>query len=292
MNRALRLSKLAFTPAALAFLGIMALRNREVILDLLARLTLRPVAVALVLWTGLHFLSALVAFLVFRSSNAPLSFGQAFFIHANRLPARYIPGGIWHTVGRVADYVSLGISKAHIVLFVFLGNALAPCMTFLLGGLAVAAAGRLPVELGLAAAGGGLLGMTAIPLVVRIRLLRGRIVLPVVSYGAILGVMGAFWCGAATCFTLYFLAFPETTGKAWEVGGAYLFSWGVGFLTFFAPQGIGVFETVSGKLLEGGLTLGSTAVLAAGFRVVILAADLLAFSTAHLFFRPRGGKGP
>ena len=58
--------------------------------------------------------------------------------------------------------------------------------------------------------------------------------------------------------------------------------WMHGFAAVFAPQGVGVFEATIGMLLKGTIPLAGTALIAAGFRVVILAADLLAFCALQL----------
>ena len=56
-----------------------------------------------------------------------------------------------------------------------------------------------------------------------------------------------------------------------------MLAWVTGFVSIFAPQGIGVFESVAGVFLQGALTFAGAAVLAAGFRVAILGADMLGY---------------
>ena len=74
-----------------------------------------------------------------------------------------------------------------------------------------------------------------------------------------------------------------------EIAGTYLFSWGVGSLTVFAPQGIGVFETLAAGLLEATSGLGGGAALVAGFRLVVLLADLTAWAACRVFRAWLGG---
>lgn len=62
-----------------------------------------------------------------------------------------------------------------------------------------------------------------------------------------------------------------------QIYGVYLLAWIAGFVSVFAPQGIGVFESVAGLFLKGALMFAGVAVLAAGFRVAVLDADMLAF---------------
>ena len=80
------------------------------------------------------------------------------------------------------------------------------------------------------------------------------------------------------------LLFPSSVGDQsyLELGGIYLFSWGVGFLAVFAPQGIGVFEMVGSQLMQSPLGFVGFAALIGGFRLVILVADLLVWIAYHL----------
>jgi hypothetical protein len=284
----IRILKILFTPAALVFLVAVAIKNRLVIQTLLQEARLAPIVLAIALWCCLHLLAALFAMLIFRGAQRPLSFGSALYIHANRLPARYLPGGIWHTVGRIADFRGQGITVRHITLFVFLENALSPCMAFMLGGLFMLAGGGLSGANALLVFAVGLGGIVAVPIIARRWILKGNYSgLPLKNYGVVLALGAAYWCGAAACFTLYFTSFPQALydGSLWKIGGTYLFSWAIGFITVFAPQGIGIFEAVSGKLLAGAISFGSVAVLAAGFRLVLLTSDLCTFAVVRLFIR-------
>ena len=98
------------------------------------------------------------------------------------------------------------------------------------------------------------------------------------------------WCIAATAFVIYLSAFPGLTLQAGplESAGAYLFSWGVGFISIFAPQGIGVFEVVAADLMRGAGTLMSVAALLAGFRLIVLAADATVWAALHVLSANRG----
>ncbi len=82
---------------------------------------------------------------------------------------------------------------------------------------------------------------------------------------------------------IYLSAFPGLALQAapLETAGAYLFSWGVGFISIFAPQGIGVFEVVAAELMRGDSAFMSVAALLAGFRLIILAADATVWVALH-----------
>ena len=81
------------------------------------------------------------------------------------------------------------------------------------------------------------------------------------------------WSIAASSFVAFVSAFPGVTRSAeyLEIAGTYLFSWGIGFIAIFAPQ-----VTAATLLRESTLVTGIVPLFAM-FRLVILAADLVAW---------------
>ena len=69
--------------------------------------------------------------------------------------------------------------------------------------------------------------------------------------------------------------------------GAFGVSWGFGFFTLFAPQGIGVFEGTLVAVMDWG---ADAVLLVAGFRALLLARDLLLTTVAEILER-RGRAG-
>jgi hypothetical protein len=85
---------------------------------------------------------------------------------------------------------------------------------------------------------------------------------------------------ASTSFVLYYSSLTSQTLNISEIihtAASYLFSWGVGYISVFAPQGIGIFEIVAGKMLILPISIGGAIAFIAGFRIVSLAADSLTF---------------
>lgn len=95
-------------------------------------------------------------------------------------------------------------------------------------------------------------------------------------YGGTFLLNTGYWALTALSFALFMQALPGATSGDAQVslGGVYIFSWGIGFITPFAPQGIGVSEAVSSQLIHSDLSGGSLFVLVASFRVVVLCGDL------------------
>lgn len=277
-NKIVRVLKLLFTPVAFAFLVYFAWQSRAELAELISNASLVHLGLAAIVWALLHALSPVFAVVVFAAFGSEVSWRQAFTTHAARLPARYLPGGVWHTVGRVMDYREQGVAARHLSAFVLLENGLAAAITLAVGG-AIVFSMRGADTVGLIAAAASLAGIVALPLMalaINSRVLQRPDRMPVAAMFKSAAIMGVFWLGATAAFLFYLTAFPASTGdySLFEMAGIYLFSWGVGFVSIFAPQGIGVFEVVASELMDGPIGLMGLAALIAGFRVVVLVADV------------------
>ena len=281
----LRVAKRIFLPIAFAFLTYFAWESRELLVDVFRNAKPLRLAVAVLVWMLMHALSPLFSMLIFRARNVPLSYKTAARIHIANLPARYIPGGIWHTVGRITDFRDMDIGQRDISIFVFLENALAICMAFVIGGSLLAGIRGLDGwgQIAALSAIGGALFLFASPFILSLRIIQGDDRFPTRDFVAVTIVTAMSWCIAATAFVIYLSAFPGLALQAapLETAGAYLFSWGVGFISIFAPQGIGVFEVVAAELMRGDSAFMSVAALLAGFRLIILAADATVWVALH-----------
>ena len=276
-QRAVRVLRLLYWPLVLAFLGYAAWRASALLPPVLA--TARPslLLAAAVLWSCLHLVTPLFSWRALRDMGSDLGYRQVLRIHVSRLPARYLPGGIWQTVSRMADLHRLGLGKAQLARLVALENLVPPAMAALLGGACVAVTGMSST--GLAAACAGALLLVVIPVAARHRKLGGDL-RPSNGFAGLMLSSVLFWLIAASAFACYWKAYPaaSTHAEPLRIAGAYLLAWAAGFAAVFAPQGVGVFEAVIALLLKGSLPLAGTALVAAGFRLVILSADLFAFS--------------
>lgn len=271
--------KLLFTPVAFAFLLYFAWQSKDELANLISNASLLYLGSAAVVWGLLHALSPLLAVIVFNACGSKVGWQQAFSTHAARLPARYVPGGIWHTVGRVMDYREQGVESRHLTTFVVLENGLAAAVTLAIGG-AIVFAMRGTDSFGVIAGLSSIAGIVALPAIgflLNSRVLQQPDRLAFFAYTKIVSTVVLFWTGATLAFLLYLNAFPASTGdfSSVEMGGIYLFSWGIGFVSIFAPQGIGVFEFVASELMGGPIGFMGLAALIAGFRVVVLAADVV-----------------
>ena len=278
-------AKALFTPVAIAFLAYFIWQSRNDLATIVQQASVAYLVLAALIWSLLHLWLPVFATTVLGACGSSIGWWQAFSTHAARLPARYLPGGIWHTVGRVMDYHELEVPPRHLSVFVLLENGLSAGLTLCVGGIilyAVHGVGLIGSVTGLAGML-GLLALLALPYLIDQRILPGA--LSSSAYLRSLGIVAVFWAGATAAFLAYIHAFPSPAIASLEMAGVYLFSWGVGFIAIFAPQGIGVFEVVASELMDSPMGFMGLAALIAGFRVVVLVADLVTWSAYQLLRR-------
>lgn len=285
-RRAVEGLKLLFTPLAAAFLLFFGWRARDVLAMIFGHANPGYLALSALLWVILHFMAPVIPTLIFRACGSEMRYAKAFQIYARRLPGRYLPGGIWHTVGRVVDFHDHGVKPRHLTAYVFLETLFPAMVTFLLGGMGLGLLHGLQGWglIGTAAAAGAAAALVVTPVLINGRFIKAPERLPLKAYLTAVAVLCLYWVIAAVAFVCYVGAFPLAASgvSGLAVGITYLFSWGVGYIAVFAPQGIGIFELVAGKLLSAPLSLGGLAALLAGFRLVILVADVIVWSVSRL----------
>lgn len=184
--------------------------------------------------------------------------------------ASMIPGGIWGFAGLAGALWAKGVSKADSLLIIFLHTlvTLTACAMVGVSGLAEAF-------------GAGYALLALLPFLAflagrdRLERLRQKFLpasspLPPTRLLVLLLLIGmAVWLLAATGFT--WLAYASAGGPRvpfWSACGAYAAGYLAGYLTLFAPSGLGVSEGVTTLLLAP--ALGSETALAAAisFRIV------------------------
>lgn len=293
VHRILRVLRAVFAPAAVLFLLFAVYNARGIVEETLRHARMLPFLAAVLAWAISHLLAPALAWTVLEADGVRIGYVRALRIHVSRLPARYLPGGIWHTVSRVADYTTLGATRVQLTRVVLLENSLPVALAALLGGAGMLLHG-LATPIAGAAVGLGVLLLLALPFVLRHRLLSAGARFPATAYLRAIAAMLGFWSVAAFAFCAYWSAFPqpEQAPALAAVASAYLLSWAAGFAMVFAPQGLGVFEGSIAALLQGATPFVDMVVLAAGFRVAVLGADLLAYAGYLALSRMRGSASP
>ncbi len=184
---------------------------------------------------------------------------------------RYLPGGIWAPVSRVA---AVGGGAADRLVTVAAENVTALCAALAVGGAALAAAGELvflPLVL-----------VAAVPrLAARLTGTRTRV-------GARRTVQTtALYAVAFVVYALCAVFVQRAVGpggEALEIAGAAALAWGAGLVVIIAPGGVGVRELAYVALLSDSLARADLAAAAVTMRAVTVVAELAVLVVAG---RPR-----
>jgi glycosyltransferase 2 family protein len=275
----LRRSRALYTPVAILCIAALVFSEHLAFYD--GFLAISPGLLLLTfLCVGLgHLCIAVASHRFFRAVGARPGFGLVLATHLNRLPARYIPGGVWQTVSRSLDFSAAGVEAKSILRLVLLEIGVALGLALLMGGLCLWVAS--PDALGgfsLLLAAAGLAGLLALPVAEALLSPMSRV--DMAAFGAGIAVFVPVWLLYASAFSLFLAHLGVSLGWATDVG-IYLVSWSAGFLAFFAPQGIGVFELTAGYLATDSVSAAIIAALFV-FRLILIAADLATYALYRL----------
>ncbi len=219
--------------------------------------------------------------------ETPRLFTKATVAASRSLLARYVPGSVWFAVGRVALLRNAGLPVGPLSATAILEMATSLTVVLMSGLVVLGLSGGIPggavwmvfvaVALIVATAPGGG-GRVMAWLAAR----RGiEFSLDWQGYLRLIGINVVFWGWSAVTFLLYLRAFPAADEfRTLLVVGGFLLTWGIGFLAPFAPQGIGVFELTMATVLQAD-GIARTVVVLGGYRLVLLARDFVATSTAE-----------
>ena len=128
-------AKRFFTPVALVFLIYIGWQSRALLATVVATAQWNLLLLASLFLILPHFVSAKATVMILKACGMSISYRLALQIHISRLPARYLPGGVWHSVGRMMDFHTLGVKPSQLTALFLLENILAIAVAFLLGGL-------------------------------------------------------------------------------------------------------------------------------------------------------------
>ncbi|MDE0139755.1 MAG: lysylphosphatidylglycerol synthase domain-containing protein [bacterium] len=219
--------------------------------------------------------------------DTPRLLTKATVATSRSLLARYVPGSVWFAVGRVALLRNAGVPMGPLSATAILEMATSLTVVLMSGLAVLGLSGGIPggavwmvfvaVALIVATAPGGG-GRVMAWLAAR----RGiEFALDWRGYLRLIGINVVFWGWSAVTFLLYLRAFPAADEfRTLLIVGGFLLTWGIGFLAPFAPQGIGVFELTMATLLQAEGT-AQTVVVLGGYRLVLLARDFIATTTAE-----------
>lgn len=276
-----------FIPVALAFLLYSVFVAGGRLAPLAATLSIRHLLLAWICWGIAQWIGPLTTVAFARILGLPLGYRELALISVLRLPAKYLPGGIWQSVARFSAYSRHEVKKADSLTILIAEHLLALGVSAGLGAVLLLVTDTTHSLHSLAAwVLAGASGLLAITLIGLLRVWHKGVR---TFAGVLIAVLATalFWIAAATSFCEYWAAIGLQTTDVLRVASCYLLSWAAGFVTIFAPQGLGVFEWVAGELLPSNQPFSVTIAMVAGFRLITIAADLSAWAMALAITRLR-----
>ena len=247
---------------------------------------------ALLLWPFGILVSGCFAFQVIKSTGDATRYRDVLAIYLNRIPAKYLPGGIWQTLARAYDLNGLGMEKSRIAILVFYENFWTVLLAAGISSLLLISGDRTGIYADLAFLMlGGIILLIPTAYIFR----RNAFVLKARHYVEITVTCLFFWCVAGGSFILYLMAFDNALfdQSVLDLFTNYLFAYVIGFISIFTPQGVGVFEFVMTQLTNFSIVQTQALILIAGFRIIVLMGDMIAWFLFLLasrsgFFRQSG----
>ena len=274
MKTALLWLQRLFLVCSIAFLVTVFFQNRADIVSIFTFASYSGLAIAILFWILATLVIPAIAFTILRDRKNSITFRTLLSIHLNRIPSKFLPGGVWQTFARVYDMNNLGIPKTDISLVVLYENSYSIILAAIVStlGIYLFSSSELYSTLALVLFLGSI---ATIPLAIFFR--KRSFILSIAAYAQLTAVCTVFWLLAASSFYSYMAAIGLVTAEdqALLTSINYLFSYVVGFVSIFAPQGIGVFEVVYSELASSELPRTQLIIFVAGFRVLVMLSDML-----------------
>lgn len=207
-------------------------------------------------------------------TGAHISYRRMFVINAMSQLAKYLPGGVWHFVGRAGYYHGAGMALPQVTRALIVENLWLVTSACFTGGIAFAL---------YVADARSLLAVVLFVLWVVLLAVMTRWRVPDVSWRAVvqaLSLQALAWTliGAA----LWVLIPVAAPGFALLAIGAFGLSWAIGYITLFAPSGLGVREAVLAVLLGVVINPSTALVYAALNRVTWVFVEVVLGLVARL----------
>jgi glycosyltransferase 2 family protein len=270
--RLLALTQRVFLVGALLAIGVYLFRHADSLRPLLnARVVLHMAGGALVL-AALHPLIGIAFFQLQRFNGIRIDLLTSLGVYMRRIPARYLPGGIWHSVARYADMKFDAGVDVHALRRLFLLETMLVVVSGLLAcGIGIAVfSPQSPVFVFAALQGAAGAAAASIAVALAWRRAWKRL-----GLGAALFLL--IWPATGGAFAL--IAQPLLgTCAAPTIVSTYLVAAVQGYVAIFAPQGWGVAEA-SYALLEP-CQVGVPSVVAGFllFRISAIAGDIVGYA--------------
>ncbi len=278
---AMRWASRLLVSACAVFLAVMVQRHWAAV----SRISLSPgqwttlATLALVYGAALFLLALAWHHVLLMVGAGPVSAAHSAKAYSTAQLAKYVPGNVFHFVGRHMIHRAEGMDDKRLVVATLVENVLlllaAACVAVVC--LAVGGEDRLRM-LALIAGAALLAGVPAAVIV-----MRRKFTFPILPGLIALGAGVAFFAVMAAIIVA--IAAMLGAPPAWDIGAGGIVSWIAGFVTPGAPGGLGVREAA--MVFIGGRGTGPDVLLllAVLFRLVTFAGDVLCALLGRVLLR-------
>lgn len=248
-----------------------------------------PLIVSFVILILIYPESALAWFVLAKRMNIKVSLKNALYLWIVSNTARFIPGAIWQYVGRVELGQQMGISRKEGILIVFYETLLIVISGSLFSLFAIKYWAQVGIKLYMIILIIIILLIIIHPAILNkiftiiikltkkekptISLLKIKdllLILPLFLINFILN-------GLALTFLIYAFTGNFEIEKLFLISGMYALSWLIGYLSVFAPGGIGVTEVSLALFLSLQFSLPLASAIAVVYRFLLVVAELIIF---------------
>lgn len=265
-GKTLRYAKVLFFIFSFVFLSAFLVESWPVARTLLASDTLMFSIVSISL---AHLLVPLVSKILL-SGVLSRPYGVFLRSHVLKLPARYIPGGVWQTVGKSYDVHSWGVPKSSVVRFFLFESLLSLVVAFTLGiGIFVCLNFPAAIYIYPVVVIGVIFFLKAASIFLKFNCCWKAIIWTTFLYGLIWSLIGGG-------YSLFLNSGQAEPAFLMELS-LYLLSWSAGFIAIFAPQGIGVQEVVYANIAVSGVSAETAALSIFLFRFVVFLGEMMIY---------------
>lgn len=270
-----------FGLVAFGVIASLIYRHREVALGLARSAEVLPIVYAGLVLAGLHAIIAIAFHWLHKSVGIERRVTDAMASYFMRLPARYLPGGIWHTVSRYVDiHANRPIDKRIVGVLFLAETGVVAVSGLLIAGIAAwifLPAGSIGSRIAPL-----LLGAAAVLALILVAAARRANVRPhALDFSAAFVALAANWAGLGAAFALYAGALQGSSlanCASTVLASTYDVAATLGYVVVVAPQGWGVTELSFGSLKTCAADLPTSVAALTGFRVVAILADVGAYA--------------
>jgi len=213
---------------------------------------------------------------------APRSLKHSLRAHTTAQLAKYVPGNVFHFVGRHMIHRAAGMDDKRLAMAAVVENiillAAAACVVIVC--LAVGGQPELRRLAYLAGSGAGLGVALFLPV------LRRRMDAPIMP--AVIAFFAGFALFAIMALIITATAACLGASASWQIGCGGVAAWIVGFVTPGAPGGLGVREAAMVLLGKGSTSTDLLLMTALLFRLVTFSGDVICFVAGRVLFREPG----